>query len=144
MSVSSTALSGDDRWSILAAYARYAHTIDDGDAEGWAACFTEDGVLWSSRGTAIASRRGLEEFARAYIAQRTLPERHLSWHHLLEPDGEACRGRCSAALIRPATAGAAFAFSATYRDLFVRAGERWLIARRDVHYDEVPAAAVTV
>ena len=48
------ALSAADRLEILDLVARYNHLMDGRDAEGWAECFTPDGVF---DGGASASRR---------------------------------------------------------------------------------------
>ncbi len=38
-------LSAQDYFEIQQLYARYNNAIDSGDAEGWAATFTSDGVF---------------------------------------------------------------------------------------------------
>jgi hypothetical protein len=36
-------ITAEDRFAIQDLYARYCQTVDQGDAEGWADTFTEDG-----------------------------------------------------------------------------------------------------
>ncbi len=49
-------LSFEDKAEIIELHARYNRTVDTGDAEAWAACFTPDGEFDArsahSRGTA--------------------------------------------------------------------------------------------
>jgi hypothetical protein len=126
-----------DHLALLELHARYAHTIDDGDAEGWAGCFTDDGVMWSTRPVEVIGRAALVEFAGLRIAGLADPERHISWNYVFEraSDGNGYTGRCSASIARVTAEGVILLFSATYRDHFVQRAEGWLIARREVHYD---------
>jgi len=55
-------LSTQDYIDIRHAYARYNNTIDDGDAEGWVAMWTDDGDFNGFRG-----RDELLRFARDYL-----------------------------------------------------------------------------
>ena len=45
-------LTSQDHGEIRQLYARYAHTIDTGEAEGWADTFTADGVFGNAHGRA--------------------------------------------------------------------------------------------
>ena len=133
-----------DHLALLELHAAYAHTIDDGDADGWAACFTPEGELWSTRPSEVTGRAALAEFARSRIAGPGDPERHLSWNHTFDRIDGGVTGRCSASLARSGPEGTVLLFAATYRDRFERHDGRWCIARREVHYDNLPVgAAVT-
>lgn len=133
-----------DHLALLELHAAYAHTIDDGDADAWAECFTPDGVLWSTRPSEVSGREALAEFARGRIASLGDRERHLSWNHTFAADGRAVAGRCSASLARSGPGGTILLFTASYRDRFERHDGRWRIARREVHYDNPPPSpAVT-
>ena len=123
------------RFELLDTYARYGHSYDDGDFEQWAACFTVDGVLWTSRGLEVRGRQGLQEFARSRTAGIRTPERHLSWHHLFTPTDGGVQGRCSAGIVRTTTEGVGFVFVATYRDRLVFDDGLWRLALREVHFD---------
>jgi 3-phenylpropionate/cinnamic acid dioxygenase small subunit len=64
-------VSVDDHQAIAEVIARYAVTLDEGDADGWAECFTEDGrytlTLPEAEAPAfdIRGRRALAEYRRA-------------------------------------------------------------------------------
>jgi len=121
--------------AILELHARYANTIDDGDAAGWARCFTPDGVLRTTRPLEVRGREQLERFARDWAASGDGPSRHVSWHHLVERDGNELVGRCSAALLRTSAAGVRIAFTAVYHDRFAEVDGEWLIRARVVTID---------
>ena len=57
-------LTSQDHDEIRQLYARYAHTIDTGDAEGWADTFTVDGVFGNAHG-----RAALVEFVHTVYKQ---------------------------------------------------------------------------
>lgn len=76
---------------VTALYARQSQAIDDGDAEGWAATFTEDGEFASpTHGAPVRGREELRQFAagvRAGHVARGIQERH--WlNSVVVDDGE--------------------------------------------------------
>jgi hypothetical protein len=127
------------RNALMDLHARYATTIDEGDAEGWSDCFTDDGVLETTRPLEVAGRADLVAFARAHAASATGPARHVTWHHTFTPvaDGRVT-GRCSAAILETTTTGVRAVFTARYLDTFVRVGAGWRLRRRSVFIDRVP------
>ena len=59
-------VSTDDHIAIADQMARYCHAIDGGDAAGWAACFTEDGVFAGPvTPEPLQGRAALQAFAQA-------------------------------------------------------------------------------
>jgi len=129
-------LDATGRFEILELCARYANTIDDGDAAGWADCFTADGVLvLASRGREVRGRTELAAFATTWWRSDPSPRRHVSWHHVLTPDGDEVLGRCSAALLSTSEEGVRVEFTAVYRDRFTRADGAWRIRERVVELD---------
>ena len=131
----------EDRLEVLELYARYAYTFDAGDASAWARCFTPEGVLRTSRPLEVRGHAALEAFARDWWTTADATPRHLSWHHVLEADGDEVTGLCTAALLQTRQDGVAIAFTALYRDRFARTPEGWRIAERVVELDRPPAAA---
>jgi hypothetical protein len=128
-------LAAADRLALLELHARYAHAIDDGRAEEWAACFTADGVLRTTRPLRVEGRAALAAFAADWheIADGTL--RHMTWHHRFEVAAGDAVGTCSAALLRTARGRVAIDFTAVYRDRFARTQQGWLIRERFVAID---------
>lgn len=58
-------VSTDDYVAILEHMGRYCHHIDGGEAEAWAACFTEDGVFEGPATPGpVAGRSALTAFAK--------------------------------------------------------------------------------
>jgi len=54
-----------EKLAIQELCARYCHTIDSQDSEGWAACFTDNGVF-EFDGWAIQGREALREYAEVH------------------------------------------------------------------------------
>ena len=70
-----------DQLAIGQLLAQYSYTVDSGDSEGWAECFTEDGSFEGKAGR-FQGRDALQEFA----ARRTGRGRHLVGNLLIRPD----------------------------------------------------------
>lgn len=127
-------LSVEDRLLLHELYARYNLAFDDGDADTWAALFTDDGVFATSR--VISGREGLLQLALERSRTRDeQPVEHVQhWNNniLLERDGEIVRGRCY--LIRVARDRATGELSVItlgqYRDEIVQVDGQWRFARR--------------
>jgi len=76
---SAATLTPQDYEEIRQLYARYAHTIDTGDAEGWADVFTADGVFGNAQG-----RDALIEFVHTvYKANQELGRQSRHWNNSL-------------------------------------------------------------
>ena len=134
----------DDRAEIADLMARYLFAMDYLDADAYAECFTEGGVLDYARGTTVgreAIRAEAAEFREAIgrIFQR--PDgspaklRHLVQHKAIRIDGDRARhtglwwemtdGGPGGAL-KPESFG-------TYEDELERVDGRWLFARRKIY-----------
>ena len=126
-----------DRLAIEELFARYAHTIDGYDADGWVACFTEDGIFEvESQGAAVqlVGKAALHNFALAHI--RLLPgTRHVMSNHVIEFDGNRAQHRCtlSGVLTRPEKV---YTFVAGWYDSTVeKVSGQWRIKHRIAHVD---------
>src|SRR5215510_13553845 len=90
-----------EKLAIQELCARYCHTIDSQDAEGWAQCFTADGAFefdgWEIRGYAA-----LREYAEVHA--RVMRCRHLTLNLLYEVKGNEATGH-STTVVTLATAG---------------------------------------
>lgn len=120
-------------------YARYNHCSDAGDADGYADCFTPEGVLAiEPLGLRVAGRAALADYKRADVGRRgTRYRRHWNSGLWLEaqPDGTLV-GRCyllayggePGELPRPADAG-------VYEDTLAHGPDGWRFARRLLRLD---------
>lgn len=131
---SSSNLSAADMLAIQNLYARYNQSSDAGDAEGYAGCFTPDGVL---DGTARrAGRVVLSEYKRAEKATRAnLYRQHWtgSLSLIVEPDGTVT-GRCYFMAYNGAPGELPrMTHCGSYLDTIVRLDGEWLFALRKLH-----------
>lgn len=131
MSVASVAsaqggkLTADDYLEIQQLYVKYAHTIDLGDAEGWADTFTPDGVFAGSKG-----RDQLIEFAEG-IYGRGGTTRHWNSQVLITPTAEGADGSCYLLMVDTATQPPNITVSGIYRDKLVKTANGWRFKSRD-------------
>ena len=83
-------LSTDDRLAILDLGARYNQLMDWGDVEGWADCFTPDGVFDGGPKLQARGRAELVAFMERLIA-RDRPARHWTNNVLIEGADDQAR-----------------------------------------------------
>jgi len=132
-------LPADDYLEIQNLYARYNHASDFGDADGFAGCFAEAGVLRiPTVGVEIHGRATIHAYKAQEAAGRTGRYRR-HWNGSLwltrNPDGSA-RGRCYF-LAYNGNPGSLpeLADCGVYDDRIVREGGRWLFAERRLELD---------
>ena len=136
--------------AALRLHARQSRLIDEGDAEGWAATFTADGVFDSpsypepARGAAA-----LTAFARAFhdscVATRT-HLRHVVTNVDVEAsgrDGEVVAHAYLQIVATPEGQDSRLVRLTTLTDRLVRHGDAWLVAHRLVRRDDVAPEPVT-
>lgn len=120
-------------------YARYNWCSDAGDADGYAACFTEDGELsLPGVGLHIRGRDDLREFKRQDKARRGRRIRR-HWNSglwLVAVDAHTLRGRCYLHGY-DGTPGEAPVLSdiGSYEDTIVRREGEWRFAKRVITMD---------
>ena len=124
------ALTAEDHAEIQQLYARYAHTIDSGDAAGWADTFTPDGVFANSRG-----RDGLMEFANNFHKSNGGYTRHWNTQILIMPTAEGATGSCYLLLYNTRTRPPTVIASAIYRDVLVKTSDGWRFTQRAAEVD---------
>lgn len=136
---SASGLPADDYVEILNLYAYYNLCSDAGDADGYASCFAEQGVLRiDSVGLRIEGRARLHEFKLADAGRRggRIRRHWNSGIHLQkQPDGSV-RGRCylhgyngeSGRIPDIADVG-------SYVDRIVKVGTEWKFAERSITMD---------
>ena len=129
------ALSVEDQLDIQQLYARYNHAIDFGDAAGWAACFTPDGVFESGPGAPKIGSEALTGFATAFAARMQGKARHWNTNIVLEDTASGARGKCYLMLLSMAEKPATAAVTAVYHDELVKTADGWKFSSRKVQGD---------
>ncbi|MEU7742756.1 nuclear transport factor 2 family protein [Nonomuraea sp. NPDC049158] len=129
-------------------YATHLHLLDSGDAEGWAATFTDDGVfapptlpepVQGRAALAAGLRRTAEDLAAA-------GETHRHWHGMVavEPRPDGTIGvRCYALVIATRHGGDSRLHRVCVcEDTLVRADGRLLVRHRAVTRDDLAGVAL--
>jgi bifunctional aromatase (cyclase/dehydratase) len=130
-----TALTPEDYNEIHQLYARYNIAIDKGDAEGWAATFTSDGVFGNSKG-----RDALVLFIHEWRDKRDgANRRHWNSNLVVTPaaDGNAT-GSVYLMLIDIGVRPPVIALTAMYEDTLVKTQQGWRFKTRAVRPDPPP------
>jgi bifunctional aromatase (cyclase/dehydratase) len=130
-----TALSPQDYIDIQQLYARYAQTIDAGDAEGWANTFTADGVFNnSSRG-----HDQLVQFIHDWRDKRDgAHRRHWNSNLVVTPTAGGASGSVYLLLLNSGARPPVPVSSYIYEDALVKTPAGWRFKTRVLHQD--PAA----
>jgi hypothetical protein len=135
---SAAALSAQDYFEIQQLYARYNIAIDSGDAEGYAATFTPDGIF-----NTFSGHDALVGFVKAW-RERMGGAARKHWNTNLEISGnsEEAAGSVYLMLIDISTKPVSIAATATYADSLVKTKAGWRFSKRSTRSDAaaVPAA----
>jgi SnoaL-like domain len=128
-----------DRLEIFELYARAAVSFDTGDAEGFARCFTAEGVFESR--TPIAGHEELVAYVTRRFAEAPGMAHHVSNIYIDETD-EGARGTAYGVILATAPDGRLQLRTAgTYKDELVSEHGRWRIRHRRFH-PRVPAGQI--
>ena len=89
-------VSPEDRAEIMELAARYCHTFDLGDPEGWVACFADDGAFETPGGETIRGRKDLRDFVDCFQFPQKLPApmRHMPTAIAIDGDETHATMRC--------------------------------------------------
>ena len=117
-------LSAADRLAILDLVARYNHTMDSRDAEGWADCFAPDGVFDGGPKLQASGREGLVAFMERLIA-RDIPAVHWNNNIVIEGSGDAARMMLYLLVIDLRGDAARASHLGVYHDELVRTADGW-------------------
>ena len=123
--------------AVLDLVNRYGATLDDGDEDGFVACFTDDGAFVSTLPNLALDVRGAEAL-RAYAASHTrAPDRihkHCVFDSRIDLDVEAGTGRVVSYFARLdlLADGPSIVAFGRYRDRVVRTPAGWRFARREI------------
>lgn len=136
-----------DYIEIQQLYAAYGHRMDSGDADGWAALYTEDGAWEKLDGPGgradfgVYGRADLAAFAREDFAGRgSGAGRHWMGNVLLDGEAPKISGRTYGFLIQMVEGEIRWQVHANFEDDLVKTDEGWLFARRAA----VPLGEVTI
>jgi SnoaL-like domain len=121
-----------EKLAIQELCARYCHTIDSQDSDGWADCFVEDGAF-EFEGWALRGRTKLREYAEVHA--RHMRYRHMTLNCLYDVSGNRASGRATTVVTLATDAGFKILGQGGYRDELVKQDGRWLIDLRRLRSD---------
>lgn len=141
------ALTALDYEEIRQLVARYNFAIDFGDVEGWADCFSADGLfLCTPEGGPLTGRHqgrdALVAYAKTHYGLSKGNARHWNWNLEIGADGDAATMRCylGAYSATSADGPAKLRSTGVYRDKLAKVDGAWLFAERHIHIDPQPPA----
>jgi hypothetical protein len=129
-------LSAQDYVEIQQLYARYNIAIDNGDAEGWAATFTPDGVF-----NTFSGHDALVGFVKTWREKLNgATRRH--WNNNLQITGTSREASASVYLILVdfSTKPPTILTTATYTDSLIKTKDGWRFTKRTTKGDSAPPA----
>jgi hypothetical protein len=124
----------EEKLAIQELCSRYCHTIDSQDSEGWAQCFTKDGIF-EFDGWAIRGHDALKEYAEVHA--RVMRCRHLTLNHLYQIRGDEAQGRSTTVVTLATAGGYKILGQGAYEDRLTRQGGSWRIVHRRVANDHL-------
>jgi hypothetical protein len=123
-----------EKLAIQELCARYCHTIDAQDSDGWARCFTADGAF-EVDGSIVRGYAALREYADVHA--RVMRCRHMTLNHLYDVRGDTATGR-STTVVTLATAGGYKIFGqGAYADRLAKPNGQWRFVHRSVNTDRL-------
>lgn len=130
-------LSAQDNAEIQQLYARYNIAIDSGDAEGYAATFTPDGVFNN-----LAGHDALVGFAKTWREKLNGATRK-HWNNNLQITGNSkqANGFVYLMLVDISTKPASILATLSYTDTLVKTKAGWRFSKRTTKSDAPPAVA---
>jgi len=130
------ALSAQDYFEIQQLYARYNIAIDSGDAEGWAATFTPDGVFNTFNG-----HDALVNFVKTWREKLNGATRK-HWNNNLQITGNSKEASASVylMLVDISAKPPSIVATATYTDSLIKTKDGWRFTKRTTKGDSAPAA----
>ena len=131
-------LTADDYIEIQQLYANYAHALDKGEGERFAATFAKDGEFTGGRGPGRATeqrtpRTGTEALTQMGSRSGT---RHFTANLVITPTAEGAKGSCYLLLYNARTVPPSFVETAIYDDTLVKTAQGWRFKKRVVWRDD--------
>jgi hypothetical protein len=134
--LAASGLSAQDYFEIQQLYAQYNNAIDSGDAEGWAATFTPDGVF-----NTFVGHDALVGFVKTWREKLGGATRK-HWNNNLQLTGnsKAAQGSVYLMLVDFGTKPPSILATASYTDNLVKTKDGWRFTKRTTKGDSAPAA----
>jgi uncharacterized protein (TIGR02246 family) len=123
-----------EKLAIQELCARYCHTIDSQDSDGWALCFTPDGAF-EFDGSIIRGHAALREYAEVHA--RVLRCRHMTLNHLYRVQGDEATGQSTTVVTLATEAGYKIFGQGVYHDRLVKQDGAWRFVHRRVNTDRL-------
>jgi len=135
------ALSTEDRLDVMDLVARYAECVDSGDAVGYAALFTPDGVVEHSAGS-VRGRAEIQAWVEGLVREDRVGKasklKHIMGLPVIRGDGDRATARTYVTIPRHMDSGEiVIRLAGTYFDDCVKLNGAWLIAKRVIDLDFV-------
>ena len=127
------AFTAQDYVEIQQLYAKYAQTLDLGDAQGWADTFTADGVFGEAVG-----HTALKAFAEGFFGNFDGAARHWNSQLIVTPTAEGADGGCYLLLVDTRTQPAGLTVAGIYEDKLVKTPAGWRFQERMFTADGMP------
>ena len=129
-------LSAQDYFEIQQLYARYNIAIDSGDAEGWAATFTPDGVF-----NTFSGHDALVNFVKTWREKLNGAARK-HWNNNLQITGNSKEATAFVylMLVDFSTKPASILTTGTYTDSRIKTKDGWRFTKRTTKGDSAPPA----
>lgn len=133
-----TKLTVEDYIAIQQLYATYAHALDKGEGDRFAATFTVDGEFTGGRGPGHAAeqrrpREGTEALTAMGARSGT---RHFTANLVITPIAGGAKGSCYLLLYNARTTPPSFVETAIYDDTLVKTPQGWKFKKRVVWRDD--------
>jgi 3-phenylpropionate/cinnamic acid dioxygenase small subunit len=126
----------EDREEIRELYARYAHTVDNGQLNEWIDCFSDDGVFDSPRFGKHTGREGLRRFAAIYKESLGGARPfHQITNVIFHIEGDQASGCCYLTYYHCKDGKAALSAAGRYTDKLRKVGGGWRFESRKVTID---------
>jgi hypothetical protein len=134
----SRALTTQDYIDIQQLYANYAHALDTGQGERFAALFTPDGEFTGGRppGKAAEVRTPLKGTEGLTKMGSGGGGRHFTANLVITPTAEGANGSCYLLLFNARNIPATITETAIYKDNLVRTPQGWRFTKRVVWRDD--------
>jgi uncharacterized protein (TIGR02246 family) len=135
------ALITEDRLDVMDLVARYAECVDSGDAAGYAALFTPDGVVEHSAGS-VRGRAEVQAWVEGLVREnrvgKTSRLKHIMGLPVIRGDGDRATARTYVTIPRHMDSGEiVIRLAGTYFDDCVKQDGAWLFAKRRIDLDFV-------